>query len=127
MLLRQLFAAFRNGAQQRVQRLVALQAAQVLGVGAGDVDRDVVGVRVNAVQADQVVVGGVFNGRGGVFADVQAQQQGRALALAQGRALHVGNKGIQPVVVEAQAVDQRVGLGQAEHAGLGVAGLGEWA
>jgi hypothetical protein len=33
-------------------------------------------------------------------------------------------KGIQALVVEAQPVDQRVGLGQAEHAWLGVAGLG---
>ena len=39
------------------------------------------------------------------------------------RALHVGDEGLQAVVVEAQAVDQRVGLRQAEHARLGVAGL----
>jgi ribose 5-phosphate isomerase A len=40
--------------------------------------------------------------------------------------LHIGNEGIQPAVVEAQAVDECVGRGQAEHAGLGVAGLGQW-
>jgi hypothetical protein len=48
-------AALRDGAQQGVQRFVALQRAQVLGVGAGDVDSDIVGMRVDAVQADQVV------------------------------------------------------------------------
>ena len=37
--------------------------------------------------------------------------------------LDVGDEGVQPVVVEAQAVDQRVGLRQAEHARLGVARL----
>ena len=47
-----------------------------------------------------------------------------AALLAEARALHIGHKGVQPVVVEAQAVDQCVGSGQAEHARLGVAGLG---
>ena len=40
--------------------------------------------------------------------------------------LDVGDKGVQPLVVEAQAVDQGLGLRQAEHAGLGVARLRLW-
>jgi hypothetical protein len=117
-------AAFGDAAQQGVERLVALQRAQVLGVGAGDVDGDVVGMRVDAVQADQVVVDRVFNRRGGVLADVQAQQQAALRAgLAHAGAPHIGQEGVQAFVVEAQAVDQRIGLGQAEHARLGVAGL----
>ena len=81
-------------------------------------------MRVHAVQANQVVVYRVFNGRGGVFTDVQAQHQAvLAALLAHGRLLHIGDKGVEAVVVEAQAVDQRVGLGQAKHARLGVARL----
>src|SRR5471032_1682339 len=56
VLLCQQLAPLRNRAQQRVQRLVTLQAAQVLGVGAGDVDGDVNGIGVDAGQAGQVVV-----------------------------------------------------------------------
>ena len=121
MAFDQVLTAFLKLGQQGVEGLVALQRAQVLGVGRGNVDRDVVSVRVHAFQADQVVVDGVFNGGDGVLADVQAQD---AAVLAEARALDVGQEGVQAVVVEAQAVDERVGLGQAEHAGLGVAGLG---
>ena len=49
----------------------------------------------------------------------------RAALAAKARPLHVGQKRVQAFVVEAQAVDQGVGLGQAEHARLGVAALGQ--
>jgi hypothetical protein len=126
VLRRQCLAPLGHRAQQRVERLVALQRAQVLGVGARDVDRHVVGVRVHAVQAGQVVVGRALDRRGGVLADVQPQQH-RPCAGAKARALHVGDEGIQAFVVEAQPVDQRVGLRQAEHARLRVARLRPWA
>ena len=45
-----------TAAEQGVERLVALQGAQVRGVRARDVDRHVVGVRVHAVEAGQIVV-----------------------------------------------------------------------
>ncbi len=45
--------------------------------------------------------------------------------LVQGGALDVGNESFQPLVVEPQSVDERVGLGQTKHARLGVAGLGQ--
>ena len=125
VLLGQLVAALRQRAQQTVERGVALQGPQVFGVGAGDVDGHVVGVGVDALQASQVVVGGAFHGRGCVFADVQAQQQAGALRAAQGRALHMGDKRVEPLVVKPQPVDQRLALGQAKHARLGVAGLGQ--
>ena len=35
-------------------------------------------------------------------------------------ALHVGNEGVQPFVVETQSVDQGLRIGQAKHAGLRV-------
>lgn len=108
-------------AQQRVQRLVALQRAQVLGVGAGDVDGHVVGVGIDAGQAEQVVVGGVLDRRRGVLADVQAQDAARAAEAV--RAADVVQERGQALVVEPQAVDQRVGLGQAEDARLRVARL----
>ena len=121
-MLRGQFGTTRGeGAQQCVERLVALQAAQVPGVGARDVDGDVVGVRVDAGQRSQVVIGGALYGGGSVLADVQAQQHGAALAEA--RALHIGHEGLQALVVEAQAVDQGLRIGQAEHAGPGIARL----
>ena len=123
MFLGQLDAALAQGAEQAVQRFIALQRAQVLRVGAGDVDGDIVGVRVDAGQADQVVVHRPFDRRGGVLADVQPQDAAGATEAA--CALHVGQEGLQPLVVEAQAVDQRAGVGQAEHARLGVAGLAQ--
>ena len=111
-------------AEQAVQRFVALQRTQVFGVGAGDVHRHVVGVWVHTGQGDEVIVGGVLDRCGGVFADVQAQQHGvAARGLSAPRALHIGHEGVQALVVEAQAVDQGVGLRQAEHARLGVARL----
>ena len=75
---------------------------------------------VDTVQAGQIVVDGILDGRGRVFADVQAQD---ASGLAERSLLHIGHEGIQTFVVEAQTVDQGVGFGQAEHAWLGVAGL----
>ena len=82
-------------------------------------------MRVHAIQSQQVVVHRVFHRCGGVFTDVQSQQQRQAgPPVAEGRLLHVGDEGVQTVVVKTQAVDQRIGLLQAEHARLGVARLG---
>ena len=122
LLRGQLFTALRNGTEQAVQRLVALQGAQVFGVGRADVHRHVVSVRVHTFQTGQVVAGGVFNGGGCVLANVQAQQHGLALR-PHGRLPDVGDEGIEPVVVKAQPVDQALGSRDAEHAGLGVARL----
>ena len=121
MLRDQLLAALLKAAQQVVERFVALQRAQVLRVGAGDVDGDVVGVWVDAGQADQVVIDRVLDRRDGVLADVQAQD---AAVAAKARLLDVGQEAVEAFVVEAQAVDQRARLGQAEHARLWVARLG---
>ena len=121
VLLAQLAAAGLQGGEQGVQRLVALQRAQVLRVRAGDVDGHVVGMRVHAGQADQVVVDGALDRRGGVLADVQAEDA--AAAPERGRPRDVGQEGVEAVVVETQPVDQRVGRGQPEHARLRVAGL----
>ena len=43
--------------------------------------------------------------------------------LAEFGALDVGDEGIEPIVVETQAVDQGLGFGQAEHARFGIARL----
>ena len=59
--------------QQGVQRVFVLQLAQVLGVGRGDVDRDVAGVRIDLAQADQVIVRRLLDRRVGVLADVDAE------------------------------------------------------
>jgi hypothetical protein len=61
VLVGQLLLAGLQLREQVVERLVLLQFAQVLGVRRGNIDGDVAGVVVNLVQADQVVVGRVFD------------------------------------------------------------------
>ena len=78
-------------------------------------------MRVNRRKAGQVIGAGVFHRRGSVLADVEPQHEWPAADSA-GRG-HMGHEGLQALVVEAKAVDQRLGLRQAEHAGLGVACL----
>ena len=76
-------------------------------------------MRIDAGQADQVVVGGALDRRRRVLADVQAED---AAAAAKARLPHVGDERGQAVVVEAEPVDQRLRSGQAEHARLGLPG-----
>nr|GFD60234.1 hypothetical protein [Tanacetum cinerariifolium] len=79
------------------------QLSQVLGVGRGNVDRDVAGIWIHLAQAFQVVVGGAFDRGVGVLADVQAEY---ALPfLIEARRPHVGDEGVDAAVVEAHAVD----------------------
>ena len=102
---------------------ICLQAAQVLRVRAGDVDRDIVGVGINRFQAAKVILRGVFDRRAGIFAYVQSQQHGDICMTAKSSALHMVGEGFQTLVVETESVDQCLRCRQAEHAGFGVAGL----
>ena len=102
---------------QHAQRLFALQVAQTGGVRRGDVDGDVVGVVVHPLKAVQVVVDRLFVRGVLVLADVDAED---ALALG---AFDVAHQRVDAAVVEAQAVDHRQVLGQAEHAWLRIAWL----
>ena len=70
------------------------------------------GLRVDAIEARQVVVGCPFYRCARVLPDVQPQQhRGDAGFSSKSSASHVGDERVQPFVVEAQAVDQRVGFG----------------
>ena len=120
VLVGELGAARRERGEQGVEGGVRLQRAQVLRVRARDVDGDVVGMRIDAGEADQVVVGGALDRRRRVLADVQAED---AAAGAKARLPDVGDERGQAVVVEAEPVDQRAGLGDAEHARLRIARL----
>ena len=120
MLLCQQFAALHQRVQQRIQRCIALQGTQILRVRTADVDGDVIGPGVDAIQPGQIVVSRLFDRCAGILADIQTQQ---ALAGDRAGALHVADKGIQAMVVEAHAVDQGLGRRQAEHARFGVARL----
>ena len=126
ILFGQGFATPGQGCEQAVECLIALQRTQVLGVRARDIDCHVVSVLIDAVECDQVVVGGAFDGCDRVLADIESKQHRRLQRLAllvQSGALDVGNKGVKPVVVEAQAVDQGPLLRQAEHAWFRVTAL----
>jgi hypothetical protein len=59
--------------EQIVQRIVLLQLAQILGIGRGNVDRDIAGVVVDLLQADQIIVGCIFDRGRGVLADIDAE------------------------------------------------------
>ena len=104
-------------AEQAVERVLRLQVAQPLGVRRRDVDRDVRRARVDRAQAGEVVVGGARVRRVEVLADVEAEDA------APRRARDVGEEPLDAVVVEAEPVDERFGLGQPEEARLRVAGL----
>src|SRR5262249_15932742 len=77
MLVGQALALLAQSAQQLLQLVVALQAAQVARVERGNVDRDITRAldqqRIHPTQALQVVVECTFDGRGRVLADVQAK------------------------------------------------------
>ena len=115
---RQLFASLCQALEHALQVVAALQLAQILGVGRRDVDGDIAGMRIDPLQAKPIVVQCPLDRGVGILADVQAQHP------AVVRARDVGQEGVDALVVEAQPVDQRTPLGQAEHPGPGVAGLG---
>jgi hypothetical protein len=100
------------------QRLFFLQLAQAGGVGRGDVDGDVVGQRVHARQAVHVVAFGRFVRRVLVLADVDAEQAAATLG-----AFDVAHQHFDAFVVEAEAIDHRAMLRQAEHARLRITRL----
>lgn len=87
------------------------------GVVATDIDREVVGVLVEAAERLQVVGCGIFGLRVGVLADVAAYDHLAAVAL------QVSDHGFEPVVREPDAVDDRPVPGQTEDARTRVASL----
>jgi hypothetical protein len=106
---------FAQLAQQPMQRVGALQLAQARGVGRRDVDRDVAGRRVDALEAIEVVLEGALVGRVLVLADVDSEHAPIAAAL------DIGQQGIDPGIVEAHAVDDGRVPAQAKHARLRIA------
>jgi len=95
-----------------------LQRPQILRVGRGDVCGDETRKGVDLAQAGDVIVGRALVRRVEILADVDAENAAVA------RATDVFRQGVHAVVVEAQAVDQRFGFGQAEQARSRVARLG---
>src|SRR5438046_3670315 len=75
---------------------------------------------VDLAQAGDVVVGRALDRRVEILSDVDAENAAVA------RATNVFREDLHAVVVEAEAVDQRFGFGQAEQARWGVARLGTW-
>ena len=123
MLCCQSVAPPHEGIEQGVQRLVALQCAQVLGVGTADVDRHIVGPGIHPFESLQIIAGCLLDRGGGILADVQPQQAAR---MGRPARLHVADEGLKPIIVEPEAVDDGLCLGQAEQTWLGIAGLGAW-
>ena len=105
-------------AQQLVECVFLLQIAQIFGVRRGDIDGDVAGVRVDAAQRREVVVGGVFDRRGGIFANIDAENTAVLDKLA---ARDVGEQGVYALVVKSHAVDDRLLFGNAKEPRFGVA------
>ena len=106
-----------QGFQQCAQLVAALQGAQVFRIGGGNVDRDVARVGVGFFQANQIIVGRVFNRRNGIFTDVDAQNAFKAAVF------NVADHRVNAVVVETHAVDDALVFGNAEKARLRIARL----
>lgn len=115
----ELLALRLQGFEEARGGLSGLQVAQAWGVGRGQIDRDVVRHGIGGPKGDEVVVGGLFIGRDLVLSDVEPHGPLKTLPLA-----HVGNSFVDSGIIEAHSVDQRLVLGKAEEAGLGIAGLG---
>src|SRR5690606_15564086 len=78
---------------------------------------------VDALQAQQVIVGGLFYGCCSVLPNVQAEYAAMRAPLA---AFHIGDKGVQALVIESHAVDQSLFARQPEHAWTRIAWLAFW-
>lgn len=94
-----------------------MQGTQVFRIGGGNIDRDVARVGVGFFQANQIIVGRVFNRRNGIFTDVDAQNAFKAAVF------NVADHRIDAVVVETHAVDDALVFGNAEKARLRIARL----
>jgi hypothetical protein len=114
---RQVFLALAQGFEQLLERVTELQAAQARGVGRADVDGHIAGVGVDLVQAEQVVIYRTFHRGVEVLADIDPED---ALVLG---GLDPRQQVIDAQVVEPHAIDDRLGLRQAENARLGIARL----
>src|SRR2546421_4231417 len=77
-------------------------------------------MRVDLAQAGDVVVGRTLVRRVEIFPDVDAENAAVA------RATNVFRQGRHAVVVQPQAVDESLGLGQAEQARPGIPPLRAW-
>ena len=103
--------------QQCAQLVAALQGTQVFRIGGGNIDRDVARVGVGFFQANQIIVGRIFNRRNGIFADVDAQNAFKTAVF------NVADHCVDAVVVETHAVDDALVFGNTEKARLRIARL----
>src|SRR3546814_14603954 len=99
-----------------LERVAELQAAQARRVRRTDVDGDVACVVIDLVQAEQVVLLGALDRRIEILADVDTED-----ALEPG-GLYPSQQRIYTMVIETHAIDDRLGLGQAEYPWLGEIG-----
>src|SRR5690606_25082895 len=106
--------------QQAGQLILAMQAAQVLRVGRGDVHRDIVGVLVYALQTEDIVVDSTFNRGVGILTDIQAKH---APVLPELAGLDVLDESVQSIVIEPQSIDQTIFFRKPVHTRLRVAAL----
>ena len=119
----ELLTAGRDAGDESVELACALKLPKVLRVGRGNVDGNVVGVIVDLVETRLIVGERVLDGRGGVLADVDAEN---AAAQTEGvAAAEVLYDLVAAFVVEAHAVDDGLGRNDAKASGLRIAGLCE--
>ena len=112
-----------HGLEDRAQRLDALQAAQPGGVGAGDVDDEVVDPPGHRLGRVAVVLNRVLKGRHLGLADIRADDDGASPRGAAQSAQPLGGL-VRSGVVEAHAVAHGAHLRVAPHTGLVVTALG---
>lgn len=100
------------------ERAAVLEGAEAGGVGAADVDDEVVAFVLEEAIGEGVVFGGFFEGGDFGFAEVDADDE------VGGAVFEAGGEGFGALVVEPETVDEGAFGGEAEEAGFGVAGLG---
>ena len=118
MLHLQRFLFTLQGFQQARRSRLPLQIAQARGVRRGKVHRDVIRHRIGRTQAGQVIVRRALVRRVLVLADVEADHAVEVLA-----APHVFHPGLDPGIVEAHPVDDRLVRDQPEQSRLRISRL----
>ena len=107
----------RSAPRTRFQSGGVLQFPQARGVRGGDIDGDVIGLRIDLAHAENVILRRSIDGRVGVLADADPADSPIA------GAFEASDEVVDPLVVEAHPVHERDALRGPKHARPRVAGL----
>ena len=99
-----------------------MQRAQAGRVGRTDVQRDVIGERMQFSKAIEVILRRLLDWRGAGFTDVDSNRDGRPFA-ARAQPLQPPDDSVGTVIVKSERIDQRRLTGKAKDPRFGIARL----